>query len=113
MLFNKCFNSNGEVRNAALTVVCTICTKVNKGNYCKKVKRYQKSTILSSFPLLVGFSSFKNILEETLSHDLIMNMALTDTDASVRATALKCLQELLVMEEIGNTLFSYGFIVSQ
>ncbi|XP_048516568.1 uncharacterized protein LOC109533940 isoform X2 [Dendroctonus ponderosae] len=87
MLFNKSLNSNCEVRNAALTVVCTICQKVNK-----------------------GFSSFKKILEETLSHDLIMSMALTDSDASVRATALKCLQQMLVMEDIGNTLFSYGFI---
>lgn len=32
MLFNKCFNNDSEVRNAALTVVHTICQKVNKGN---------------------------------------------------------------------------------
>ncbi|XP_050302002.1 uncharacterized protein LOC126740128 isoform X2 [Anthonomus grandis grandis] len=81
MLFDKCFNCDPEVRNASLIVVCTICQKVNK-----------------------GFSSYKIILEEFLTHDLILTMTLTDSDRSVKATALKCLQEMIKMEDIGEKI---------
>ncbi|CAG9766514.1 unnamed protein product [Ceutorhynchus assimilis] len=87
MLFNKCFSNDPKVRDAALTVTCTICQKVNK-----------------------GFTSFKVILLESLNQHLILNMALTDYDPWVRATALKCLQEMIVMEELGGTLLNSDFI---
>lgn len=87
MLYKKCFNSNSEVRDAALRVVCTICQKVNQ-----------------------GFSSFKQILDECLTPDLILSMAHSDLDWSVRASALKCLQEMILMEGIGGSLLATGFV---
>ncbi|XP_066145008.1 uncharacterized protein [Euwallacea fornicatus] len=87
MLFKNCFSSNPEVRNAALTVVCTVCQKVNQ-----------------------GFTSFKQILEESLTKDLILTMSMTDFDWSVRATALRCLKELIIMEDIGESLYQCEFV---
>ncbi|XP_030760983.1 uncharacterized protein LOC115886080 isoform X2 [Sitophilus oryzae] len=87
LLFTKCFSTDSEVRNSSLTVVCTICHKANK-----------------------GFTSFKKIIEEALLPDLILTMALRDLDCNVRATALKCLQEIIEMKETGQCLLKNGLV---
>ncbi|KAF7287892.1 hypothetical protein GWI33_000239 [Rhynchophorus ferrugineus] len=87
LLFTKCFSVSSDVRGAALTVVCTICHKANR-----------------------GFTSFKTILEEALLPDLILTMSLRDVDKSVRATAIKCLQEIIEMKDTGQRLLKNGFV---
>lgn len=87
LLFTKCFNSDPDVRNAALTVVCTMCQEANK-----------------------GFRSFEKVLTESLMQDLILTMSISDVDTNVRTTALKCLQEIIVMDDVGKTLLMNNFV---
>ncbi|KAL1489929.1 hypothetical protein ABEB36_013855 [Hypothenemus hampei] len=75
LLWNKCFNKDAEVRTATLTVVQTMCQK-----------------------MIQGFESFQKILHEHINQSFVMNMAMNDDNLLVRATSVKCLQEMVLIE---------------
>ncbi|CAH1129831.1 unnamed protein product [Ceutorhynchus assimilis] len=87
MLMDKCASSNVGVRKAAMAVICTICQKINE-----------------------GFESYKQILLHYLTPEVILTKAINDSNHSIRAIALSCLQEIIMMEEFEGYLSSTIFI---
>ncbi|KAL1489880.1 hypothetical protein ABEB36_013808 [Hypothenemus hampei] len=81
LLYQKCFTSEWEVRNAVLELVHTIAVSANR-----------------------SFSSFKEVLLEADLPNLISTMALNDEFPTVRAAALKCLRDMIVWEDINSLL---------
>jgi len=60
----------------------------------------------------LGFPSFKNLLLEVSFPQLASTMALNDENQVVRAAAFKCLQEIIVWEDIDKLLPRSFFVVS-
>ncbi|CAG9767934.1 unnamed protein product [Ceutorhynchus assimilis] len=87
MLLGKCASHKVEVREAAMTVVCTICEKVNE-----------------------GFKSFERILLHHVTLDIILTIATSDFINSIRAIALTCLQKMIVMNQFEAYFLSSPFI---
>lgn len=81
LLYAKLHDPTWEVRDSALELLCTI-----SHNAFKK------------------FPSFSNIVLDADLPSLILKMALIDGESFVRATAVKCLQEMVKVEAFWNNL---------
>ncbi|XP_023311983.1 uncharacterized protein LOC108911272 [Anoplophora glabripennis] len=81
LLYAKLHDPTWEIRDSALEVLCTI-----SHNAFKK------------------FPSFRNIVLDADLPSLILKMALLDGESFVRATAVKCLQEMVKLQAFWNNL---------
>ncbi|XP_030755322.1 uncharacterized protein LOC115881796 isoform X1 [Sitophilus oryzae] len=77
LLYAKCHDGSWEIRDSALEVVYTLSSNAH-----------------SKYP------AFKNILLDVELPQLVLKMALNDGEYYVRASAVKCLQELIQSSEI-------------
>ncbi|KAF7267539.1 hypothetical protein GWI33_019245 [Rhynchophorus ferrugineus] len=77
LLYTKCHDGAWEIRDSALEVLRTL-----------------------SFNANTRFPAFKNILLKAELPQLVLQMALHDGEYYVRASALKCIQELIPINEI-------------
>lgn len=87
MLYRKCFMNDWEIRKAVLDVVCTIAYNANK-----------------------SFSSFREVLTEASLPSLVSTMALNDENPTVKATAFKCLQQMINIEDMDHPLRTKYYI---
>ncbi|KAJ8977091.1 hypothetical protein NQ317_003645 [Molorchus minor] len=90
MLYAKLHDSSWEVRDTALEVLCTISRNAKE-----------------------NFPSFKKIVLDAQLPSLILKMALNDGEAFVRATAVKCLQEIVQVPEFWSDLLKCGDVHEQ
>ncbi|KAL1488961.1 hypothetical protein ABEB36_014744 [Hypothenemus hampei] len=83
ILYTYSHNSSWEIRDSALECVYTLSSNAN-----------------SKFP------SHTNILIESAMPQLVIDMALNDGEFYVRASAFKCLQEMVQIQEIWETFLN-------
>lgn len=79
LLINKLHDMNWEVRDSALEILLTISTF----SYSK-------------------FPSFQRVITESDLITLVVTMAISDSESFVRASAIKCLQEMSKVNEFWN-----------
>ncbi|XP_050298848.1 uncharacterized protein LOC126737833 [Anthonomus grandis grandis] len=85
LLYTKCHDSSWEVRDTALENILTV-----------------SSNAVSMFP------SYRTILIDAEFPHLVFQMALNDGEYYVRATAFRCLQEMIQVQEIWEKLMDIG-----
>nr|CAH7755573.1 unnamed protein product [Callosobruchus chinensis] len=76
MLYAKLHDIHWEVRDSALEVICTITRISNK-----------------------KFPSYRKVIQEAEFPSMVIRLAKKDTEAFVRASALKCLKEMIQVED--------------
>ncbi|VEN47489.1 unnamed protein product [Callosobruchus maculatus] len=76
MLYAKLHDIHWEVRDSALEVICTITRISNK-----------------------KFPSYRKVIQEAEFPSMIIRLAKTDNEAFVRASALKCLKEMIQVDD--------------
>ncbi|XP_060530110.1 uncharacterized protein LOC132704264 [Cylas formicarius] len=86
VIYSKCSNSNKEIRSAAMEVLLTISSNAN-----------------TNYPF------FKSILTDSGLASLIF-ASVDDTDLHIRITSVKCLREMILMEELGQNLVERGVL---
>ncbi|XP_060521915.1 uncharacterized protein LOC132699297 [Cylas formicarius] len=85
VLYAKCHNPNWEIRDSALEVIYTLCSNAH-----------------------TRYPSFQKILLDAGLPQLILEMALKDGESFVRATALRCLQESILVPTIWGVFNELG-----
>ncbi|KAJ8916096.1 hypothetical protein NQ315_004462 [Exocentrus adspersus] len=81
MLYAKLHDSSWEVRDTALEVICTISHNADK-----------------------KFPSFRDTVLDADLTSLVLKMALHDGESFVRATAVKCLQQMVKVQDFWDNL---------
>ncbi|CAH2003808.1 unnamed protein product [Acanthoscelides obtectus] len=76
MLYAKLHDVHWEVRDSALEVICTITRISNK-----------------------KFPSYRKVIQEAEFPSMVIRLAKKDSEAFVRASALKCLKEMIQVED--------------
>lgn len=81
LLINKLHDMNWEIRDSALEILITISTFA-----CSK------------------FPSFQRVIIDSGLLTLVVTMAISDSESFVRASAIKCLQEMIKVSEFWNPI---------
>lgn len=110
LLYAKLHDSTWEVRDTALEVLCTISHNAFKSKLGEREVRYGRDGHGKTDRLfsVVEFPSFRDIVLDADLPSLILKMVFVDGEAFVRATAVKCLQQMVKVEAFWGNLLKNG-----
>lgn len=127
LLAKKCNSLSWEVRDSALECVYTLSLNANSSKYFFVFIKFCSSLLNLLIEVLtklifcyvlflwksLEFPAHRSILLDAELPQLVLQMALHDGEFYVRATAFKCLHELIQISEIWSVLINGGqFLVS-